>query len=183
MEIIRQVEEGTIMIEFKRSKNNTLSSNRIPLYVGEFIYDESKESFLRNGQGYWIDEETRITTREVEWKDGKEVSGRDLYDGWYTRSTTPIIINVNILKKLTNVSLQVTDLKFSSNCCNDLNELDLNRFEWLRPIEIGDMFFASVKTFKVDGLNRLKTLKIGKKSLIVKRKEYMIVMNRNHSTY
>ena len=110
-------------------------------------------------------------------------SGRDLYDGWYTRSTTPIIINVNILKKLTNVSLQVTDLKFSSNCCNDLNELDLNRFEWLRSIEIGDMFFASVKTFNVDGLNRLKTLKIGKNSINVKRKEYMIVMYRNHSTY
>ena len=160
------------MIEFKRNKNNILSSNRIPLYVGEFVYDESKESFLRNGRGYWIDEETRIATREVEWKDGVEVSGRDLHDGWYTRSTTPIIINVNILKKLTNVSLQVTDLKFSSNCCNDLNELDLNRFEWLRSIEIGDMFFASVKTFKVDGLNRLKTVNIGKNSFTQKKKDY-----------
>ena len=73
MEIIRQIEEGTIMIEFKRNgNNNTLFSNRIPLYVGEFVYDESKESFLRNGRGYWIDEETRIATREVEWKDGVE---------------------------------------------------------------------------------------------------------------
>ena len=57
--------------------------------MGEFVYDESKESFLRNGRGYWIDEETRIATREVEWKDGVEVSGRDLYDGWYTQSTKP----------------------------------------------------------------------------------------------
>ena len=37
---------------------------------------------------YWIDEETRIVTREVEWKDGVEVSGRDLVDGWYTRFFT-----------------------------------------------------------------------------------------------
>ena len=76
------------MIEFKRNGNNTIASNQIPLYVGEFVYDESKESFLRNGRGYWIDEETRIATREVEWKDGVEVSGRDLYDGWHIHSFT-----------------------------------------------------------------------------------------------
>ena len=63
------------MIEFKRNGNNTIASNRIPVFVGEFVYDEEKESFLRNGRGYWIDEETRIATREVEWKDGVEVSG------------------------------------------------------------------------------------------------------------
>ena len=87
MEIIRKI-EGTIMIEFKRNGNNTIASNRIPVFVGEFVYDEEKESFVRNGRGYWIDEETRIATREVEWKDGVEVSGRDLYDGWYTRVIT-----------------------------------------------------------------------------------------------
>ena len=60
------------MIEFKRNGNNTIASNRIPVFVGEFVYDEEKESFIRNGRGYWIDEETRIVTREVEWKDGVE---------------------------------------------------------------------------------------------------------------
>ena len=87
VEIIRKI-EGNIMIEFKRNGNNTIASNRIPVFVGEFVYDEEKESFIRNGRGYWIDEETRIATREVEWKDGVEVSGRDLYDGWYTRFIT-----------------------------------------------------------------------------------------------
>ena len=87
VEIIRKI-EGTIMIEFKRNGNNTIASNRIPVFVGEFVYDEEKESFIRNGRGYWIDEETRIATREVEWKDGVEVSGRDLVDGWYTRFFT-----------------------------------------------------------------------------------------------
>ena len=85
MEIIRKIEKGTIMIEFKRNGNNTIASNRIPVFVGEFVYDKEKESFVRNGGGYWIDEETRIAIREVEWKDGVEVSGRNLYDGWYTR--------------------------------------------------------------------------------------------------
>ena len=87
VEIIRKI-EGNIMIEFKRNGDNTIASNRIPVFVGEFIYDEEKESFIRNGRGYWIDEETRIATREVEWKDGVEVSGRDLVDGWYTRFFT-----------------------------------------------------------------------------------------------
>ena len=87
VEIIRKI-EGSIMIEFKRNGNNTIASNRIPLFVGEFVYDEEIESFIRNGRGYWIDEETRIATREVEWKDGVEVSGRDLVDGWYTRFFT-----------------------------------------------------------------------------------------------
>ena len=71
VEIIRKI-EGSIMTEFKHNGNNTIASNRIPVYVGEFVYDEEKESFIRNGRGYWIDEETRIATREVEWKDGVE---------------------------------------------------------------------------------------------------------------
>ena len=73
----------------------------------------------------------------------------------------PLRINVTGSAKWSDVSLQVTDLTISSNCCNDLNALDLNRFEWLRSIEIGDDCFESVKAFQIDGLNRLKSLKIG----------------------
>ena len=126
----------------------------------------------------------------MEWKDGVEVSGRDLYDGWYTRSTAPkpkpkptsapapapapappkreepapTRINVNGSTKWSDVSLQVTDFTISSNCCNDLNALNLNRFVWLQSIEIGNSCFGSVKTFKIDGLNQLKTIKIGRNS-------------------
>ena len=42
-----------------------------------------------------------------------------------------------------------------------MKELDLNRFRWMRSIEIGNDCFGSVKTFQIDGLNRLKTIKIG----------------------
>ena len=76
----------------------------------------------------------------------------------------PLRINVNGSTKWSDVSLEVTDLTISSKCCNDLNALDLNRFKCLRSIEIGDYCFGSVKTFKIDGLNRLKTIKIGKNS-------------------
>ena len=76
----------------------------------------------------------------------------------------PLLINVTGSAKWSDVSLQVTDLTISSSCCNDLNALDLNRFKWLRSIEIGDECFESVQTFKIDGLNRLKTIKIGSNS-------------------
>ena len=48
VEIVRKI-EGSIMIEFKRNGDSTIASNRIPVFVGEFVYDEEKESFIRNG--------------------------------------------------------------------------------------------------------------------------------------
>ena len=85
----------------------------------------------------------------------------------------PLRINVTGSAKWSDVSLQVSDLTISSNCCNDLNALDLNRFEWLRSIEIGDECFGSVKTFKIDGLNRLKTIKIGYNSFTQVKQEWI----------
>ena len=84
----------------------------------------------------------------------------------------PLRINVTESTKWSDVSLEVTDLTISSNCCNDLNALDLNRFKWLRSIEIGNECFGSVKTFKIDGLNRLKTIKIGNNSFTQKKNSY-----------
>ena len=116
------------------------------------------------------------------------MSGRDLYDGWYTQSTKqkpkpkpkPVLKPVKPVPErkepapnktkicksveMGNVSKDVTDLTVLSNGCNGLNELDLSRFNLLQSIEIGDDCFASVKTFKIDGLNRLKTINIGKNS-------------------
>ena len=48
--------------------------------------------------------------------------------------------------------------------------MDLNRFQWLRSIEIGNDCFESVQTFKIDGLNQLKTIKIGNNSFTQKKK-------------
>ena len=170
VQIIRKI-EGTIMIEFKENGDNTSAINRIPIYVGGFIYDQEKESFIRNGRGSWIDEITRIATREVEWKDGVEVSGRNLYDGWYTPCRQ--MSTINSIKELNNLNMEVTDLVISSNCCNDVDELDLSKFGWLRSIEIGDDCFGNVKTFRIDGMNQLKSLRIGKNCFTkVKQEEW-----------
>ena len=50
--------------------------------------------------------------------------------------------------------------------CNDFNYtvFDFSRFTNVESIEIGDDSFYSVQTFNINGLNKLQTLKIGKKS-------------------
>ena len=50
--------------------------------------------------------------------------------------------------------------------CNDNNYtiFDFSRFSLLELIEIADNSFGSVSTFQIEGLNQLKTIKIGKNS-------------------
>ena len=183
IEVIRCF-NGDVMTELKRNGADSLDPvKRIPFYVGGFRYNEDNETFVREGKGCLIDEKNGIATRECEWINGVEENGINLIEGWYNPklkyelSTTivsrpdfdPLQISVHGSMKLNNVSLQVTDLTISSNCCNDLNELDLNRFEWLRSIEIGNECFGSVQTFKIYGLNRLKTIKIGNNSFTQKK--------------
>ena len=154
---------GDTMTELKRNGADSLDpTKRIPIYVGGFRYDEDNERFIREGKGCLIDEKTGIATRECEWKDGAEVSGVDLTDGWY--HPVPLQLVIQNTKDLTDMSLQVTDLTISSNCCNDLNQLDLNNYNRIRSIEIGDDCFESVLEVKIEGLNRLRSLKIGKNS-------------------
>ena len=159
---VRRVFEDDVMIEFKRDGDNLCSYQRVPLYVGGFRYDEINEKFYREGVGYEIDEKTGIAVREAEWKDGQEISGRDLSDGWYS----PLPLKVTVIKPrdLTRLSLEVTDLVIDTTCCTDLNELDLSKFTLLSTLEIGDNCFGSVDTFRIDGLKKLKSIKIGKNS-------------------
>ena len=60
----------------------------------------------------------------------------------------------------------VTQLVIPNWTCNKSNNmnLDFSRFNLLESIEIGNDCFEYVKSFLVDGLNRLKTINIGKNS-------------------
>ena len=61
-----------------------------------------------------------------------------------------------------------------SGVCNDKNYtiFDFSRFTLLESVEIGDNSFAYVKKNKIDGLNRLKTIIIGKNSFTQKKNDY-----------
>ena len=57
--------------------------------------------------------------------------------------------------------------------CNDKDYTIFNfsQFTLVESIEIGNDCFASVQTFQIDGLNRLKTIKIGNKSFTQKKND------------
>ena len=59
--------------------------------------------------------------------------------------------------------LSATSIIFTKYSCNnrDCIEFNLSRLSLIESIKIDNDCFKSVQTFKIDGLNRLKTLKIG----------------------
>ena len=60
----------------------------------------------------------------------------------------------------------ITSIIIPNWTCNDIDYtiFDFSRFTLVESIEIGNDCFGSVQTFKIDGLNRLKTIKIGNNS-------------------
>ena len=60
------------------------------------------------------------------------------------------------------LNIGMKHLKLIDNCV--LVDWDVSMLYNLESIEIGDDCFKSVKTFQIDGLNRLKTIKIGESS-------------------
>ena len=67
-----------------------------------------------------------------------------------------------------SIDSSITSIIIPNWTCNDKDYtiFDFSRFSLVESIEIGDDCFGSVKTFKIDGLNRLKTIKIGYNSFI-----------------
>ena len=200
IQMIREFDaEKNQMIEYAENEDNDESSvellNRIPTYIGGYSIEDGK--YVRNGVGYLIDESSGTANRESEWENGKEKKecGTDLYEGWYVKGMSesirsvlknenpsemksePIVnvpakqIKIHDSSELNAMDLKVTELVICSNSCNDLDDLNLNKFKWLESIEIGDKYFGSVKTFKIDGLNRLKTIKIGNNSFTQKKND------------
>ena len=68
------------------------------------------------------------------------------------------------------LSIEISHMKLTDNCV--LVDWDISLLSNLESIEIGNGCFGSVKTFKIDGLNRLKTIKIGKNSFTQKKNNY-----------
>ena len=75
-----------------------------------------------------------------------------------------ISIPLNDLNELDSSLSNLNIPSWSFNNELNLNELNLNRFMNLESIEIGNECFGSIQIFEIDGLNRLKTIKIGHNS-------------------
>ena len=117
-------------------------------------------SYHNNGcieyEGYWCDDNRfgigKVYDRygklvnECEWCNGIECDIDEKYEG---DGSKPLNIGMK-------------HLKLSDNCV--LVDWDVSLLYNLESIEIGNECFGSVKTFKIDGLNQLKTINIGRNS-------------------
>ena len=65
--------------------------------------------------------------------------------------------------ELQAIDKSVTSIIIPNWTCNDIDYtiFDFSRFCLVESIEIGNNSFGSVQTFQMEGLNRLKTIKIG----------------------
>ena len=72
-----------------------------------------------------------------------------------------------------SIDSSITSIIIPNWTCNDIDYIifDFSRFSLIESIEIGNYCFGSVQTFKIDGLNRLKTIKIGKKSFTQRKND------------
>ena len=73
-----------------------------------------------------------------------------------------------------SIDSSVSSITIPHWTCNDDDYItfDFSRFTQVKSIEIGDDCFGSVKTFKIDRLNRLKTIKIGNRSFTLKKNSF-----------
>ena len=64
------------------------------------------------------------------------------------------------------IDSSITSIIIPNWTCNDIDYtiFDFSRCSLVESIEIGNDCFGSVQTFQIDGLNRLKTIKIGNNS-------------------
>ena len=72
-----------------------------------------------------------------------------------------IPIPLNDLNELDSSIINLNIPNWSFNNELNMNELNLNRFENLESIEIGNDCFGLIQIFEIEGLNRLQSLKIG----------------------
>ena len=73
-----------------------------------------------------------------------------------------------------SIDSSITSIIIPNWTCNDIDYtiFDFSRFSIVESIEIGNDCFESVKTFKIDGLNRLKSIKIGNNSFTQEKNGY-----------
>ena len=169
-----EIVEGIVDLDHgSRFEGLVLAENKfgIPFGYGE-MYDDDEflmykgiminwkrfgygTSYHNNGaieyEGYWCDDK-RFGIGKVYDRYGKLVNECEWYNG--INSDTEYEGNGS---KPMNIGMK--HLKLTSNCI--LVDWDVSLLYNLESIEIGNVYFGSVQTFKIDGWNRLKTIKIG----------------------
>ena len=168
--------EGSILPENDGKKKipfgygEMYDDNGVLLYKGTMInwkrfgYGTSyHDNGLKEYEGYWCDD-NRFGRGKVYDRKGRVITECEWYNG--------VEYNINDYEGdgSKHLSIGMKHLKLTDNCV--LKDWDVSLFYNLESIEIGDECFELVQTFKIDGLNRLKTIKIGYNSF-TGQKDYL----------
>ena len=125
-------------------------------------------SYHNNGlieyEGYWCDD-NRFGSGKVYDRYGKLVNECEWYNGIECDTDEK---NEGNGSKPMNIGIK--HLKLTDNCV--LFDWDVSLLYNLESIEIGNDCLGSVQTFQIDGLNRLKTIKIGINSFTQENNRY-----------
>ena len=122
-------------------------------------------------EGYWCDDNrfgigkvydrSGKFVKECFWYNGIESDIEETYEGDGSQTT----------------NIGIKHLKLTNNCV--LVDWDVSWFLNLESIEIGNDCFGLVRIFQIDGLNRLKSIKIGKKSFTHKKNDIGIYKSKS----
>ena len=137
------------------------------------MFDEEKREVLRHGYGCEI--EGGVAVSAGTWERGVLKESMDLFDGWYVKvegnevfdwgkKVDDLRVEIHNWNEWKNVSERVTELVIPSKCCNEAawSVFDVSELKWLKSIEIGDECFENVNEVKLIGLNRLRSVVIGR---------------------
>ena len=158
--VLKDEKEGKIGIPF--GYGEMYDDNGLLLYKGivinwkRFGYGTSyHDNGMKEYEGYWCDD-IQFGKGIVYDRSGKFVNE---YNRFYDS-----VVDIDRYEgdgiELMNIGIK--HMKLTNRCL--LADWNVSWFSDLESIEIGNDCFGTVKTFKIDGLSRLKTVKIGKDS-------------------
>ena len=194
-QILQEFETENEMIEYEviKGEENVSVLNRRPVYEGGYVYDASKECYVRHGMGNLIDMDSGAAKNECEWVDGGLRDSVELFGGWYVKGreenslwnhrneVEELIVTIHSGMEWQALSKSVTEVVVSSNYCNreSINVLDLSEVKKLKRIEIGDDCFEYVKELKLIGLSELQSVVVGMSSFTQHKISYGNDPNRH----
>ena len=159
LESIIRIFEGKKMIEFRSTVNNLKLSERIPIYVGEYQYNEFYNTCFRSGYGFIVNEDG-VAISAGKWENGVETEVTTMKNGWYNVEENSQIFSSESEK----IEAPAYKFKFASF-------LDLNLCKQMKSLKIGDFNFCNTTKFEISGNSNLETVSIGQNSFYSKDKK------------
>ena len=139
---------GKQMIELRKNRKNTDLIFQVPIYVGEYYYNETTNTCYRHGIGYLLSSDGSAY-KKGEWENGIEKSTTTLINGWYK-------VEEDCLKYSLNIEdIVVPDYKFEYE-----HYLNFNKYKSVKTINIKGNNFSNADHFILNDLETLETVEI-----------------------